>query len=179
MPLARRAWAEAKKYQPPTSASPAEREHKLNDEWTRIDRLLAAHLDRQRIVAALKRQLDNPTAAGVQEAWVLVEKPKRADDAEMRGLLDDLVKAHREQVVFVPAEPDEKLTTPEDDALPSLSVDAELASRACRIDLEGPRVGAGARSSVRSGADARRSCAGSSASASIRAFCPCACRRIR
>jgi outer membrane protein assembly factor BamB len=116
---ARLAWGEAKKY---PASNKSERERKLEEDWSRIEQAIALHLERQHVVAALKNHLKQANAAAVQEAFALVEKTKRQGDGEIRGLLDDLIKAHREQVKFVP--PD-AATTPQlapDDDLPSLSV---------------------------------------------------------
>ena len=124
--LARRAWVEAKKYPPPASADASERQRKLTEEWTRIETLLAAHVERLRLIATLKKNLERSTAAGIQESRVLVEKSKHQGDAEIRGLLEAMVKAHRAQVVFTPANPEEKRTLLEEDALPSLSVTPSL-----------------------------------------------------
>lgn len=120
MPLARRAWTEAKKYPAPSGAGQAER--KLEGEWTRIDALLAAHMERQNLVASLKERIELANAVAVQDAFALVEKSKHQGDVEIRGLLDDLVKAHRQQVLFVPADAQTKGPTLVDDGLPSLSV---------------------------------------------------------
>jgi hypothetical protein len=122
VPLARRAWAETKKYPPPAGTSQAERERKLEGEWTRIELMLAAHLERQQIIAVLKKHLEQTNSASVRELWALVEKTKRHDDAEIRTLLDDLVRAHREQIKFVPANSQTKTPMLEEDALPSLCV---------------------------------------------------------
>ena len=116
---ARRAWAEAKKYPPPSGIGQAER--KLEEEWRSLEQVLAAHVELQQVVAALKRHLERPNAASVQEAWALVEKTKRQDEP-IPALLAELVKAHREQVKFVPADPASKPASFADDALPSLSV---------------------------------------------------------
>src|ERR1019366_205532 len=126
MPLARRAWAEAKRYPPPAAVSQAGREHKLNDEWTRIDQMLGVHLERQQVVAVLKKQLEEVSAAGVQEAWALIRKTKRANDAEIHRLFDELVKARRDQVRFIPADPQDQGSIIEEDTLPSLSVTPSL-----------------------------------------------------
>jgi hypothetical protein len=122
VPLAKRAWIEAKKYPPPAGTSQAERERALEGEWARIELMLAAHFERQHIIATLKKHLEQTNAASVQEACALVERTKRQDDAEIRALLDDLVRAHRDQVKFVPANPEAKRPTFDEDALPSLSV---------------------------------------------------------
>jgi outer membrane protein assembly factor BamB len=122
VPLAKRAWTEAKKYPPPAGTSQAERERTLEGEWMRIEVMLAAHLERQQLIATLKKHLEQTNAASVQEAWALLERTKRQDDAEIRALLDDLVRAHRDQVKFVPANSEAKLPTFDEDALPSLSV---------------------------------------------------------
>jgi outer membrane protein assembly factor BamB len=119
---AKQAWGAAKKYPPPAGTSKDERERKLTDEWTRIEQMLAVHFERENVVASLKKHLDRPDAASVQEAWLLVEKTKRQDDSEIRGLMDELVKAHREQIKFVPANPETKRAILSDDAFPSLSV---------------------------------------------------------
>jgi outer membrane protein assembly factor BamB len=118
LPLGNRAWTEAKKY----GVNSAERDRKLQDEWTRIEQLLAAHVERQHVLAALHKHLDHITAADVQEAWALVEKAKRQDDAEIRTLLADLFKAHRDQIKFVPTSQAEKSPILDEDALPSMSV---------------------------------------------------------
>jgi hypothetical protein len=124
--LAKRAWSEAKKYSPPATADASERQRKLTEEWSRIDTMLAVHLERLRIVAALKKNLERPTVAGIQESRALVDKAKFHEDAEIRGLLEAMVKAHREQVVFTPADPTEKRALLEEDALASLSVTPSL-----------------------------------------------------
>ena len=126
VPRARLAWAEAKKYAPPAGANPAERDRKLNDEWTRIERMLADHQEREHVIATIKAHLDRATAANVEEAWTLAERTKRQDDTQIRGLLTDLFKAHLDQIKFVPADPQEKLPILEGDALPSLSVTPSL-----------------------------------------------------
>jgi outer membrane protein assembly factor BamB len=116
----RHAWAEAKKYPPPGGIGQAER--KLEDEWKRVEQVLALHFEREFVLASLKKHVAVANASSVQDAWALVEKTKRLDDAEVRKLLDELVKAHREQVVFVPANSDARSVIDAGDSLPSLSV---------------------------------------------------------
>jgi outer membrane protein assembly factor BamB len=120
--LAKRAWAESKNYAAPANVSKADRERKLEDEWSRIDRMLAAHQERELVIATIRKNMDRTTAAGVQESWTLMEKTKRQDDAEIRGLLGELFKAHREQAKFVAEDTPAKAAKLDDDALPSLSV---------------------------------------------------------
>ena len=122
VPLARRAWAEAKKYPPPVGADPADRERKLVGEWARIEVLLAVHFERQHVVAMLEKHLDHLTAANIQEAWALAEKTKHQDDPEVRTLLKKLFEAHRDQIKFVAANADAKRPSLDEDALPSLRV---------------------------------------------------------
>src|SRR5206468_1980588 len=62
--IARRAWSEAKKYPPPTGA----KKRDLEAEWPRIEQQLAKHVERQQVVAVLKKQIASPTALGVKEA---------------------------------------------------------------------------------------------------------------
>lgn len=120
MPHARRAWAEAKKYPAPSGMGQTER--KLENEWTRIDEILKAHVKRQNLVDALDKLLEQTNAAAIQEAYARVEESKLKDDADIRKLLDKLVTAHREQIRFVTADSQSKAPKFDDDAMPSLSV---------------------------------------------------------
>jgi len=116
------AWTAAKKYPAPPQISLAERERTFSVNWTRIEAMLATQREHGELVAALKKHIDQPTARAVQHARAMVEKTKRQDDAEIRSLLDDLLKAHREQVRFISAEPEVKRVTVADDPYPSLIV---------------------------------------------------------
>ncbi len=135
LPIARRAMAEAKKYPAPAGARPRD----LDAEWTRIQKVLEAHVERQQVVAAIKNHLVQTTAVGVQEVLTMIERTKRQDDAEIRGLLNDLYKAHRDQVKFVPTRPEENKVVPAGDALPNLSVTLSLAAERS-VKTGGPPV---------------------------------------
>jgi outer membrane protein assembly factor BamB len=119
---ARQALKDAKTLQAPPGKNLSERERALAEEWTKVERVIADHVEREQVIAALKRHLERANAAAIQSAFALVEKTKRQDDPGVRALLDELVKAHREQVKFVPANPDAKPTSFSEDVLPSLSV---------------------------------------------------------
>ncbi|MBI2806007.1 MAG: PQQ-binding-like beta-propeller repeat protein [Planctomycetes bacterium] len=128
LPMARRAWAEAKKRSPPSGGNPGERERKLTQEWKRIEALLNSHAERQHLIATIRKQLPAPTAPGVREARTLAEKTRRSDEPEIRALLNELSKAHRERVIFVPTDPGQKARPLDDDPFPSLSVTPRVQS---------------------------------------------------
>lgn len=120
--LARRAWTETKRFAAPANLAGSERERKLEADWARIDRELASHQEREHVIATIKNQMENATAAGVQEAWTLAEKTNRQDDPAIRALLSELFKAHREQVRFLAEEPSAEKPPRAEDGLASLSV---------------------------------------------------------
>ncbi|HZZ82621.1 MAG TPA: PQQ-binding-like beta-propeller repeat protein, partial [Gemmataceae bacterium] len=124
---ARRAWSEAKRFQPPPNKSKSERERTFEEDWARIDKMLAEHHERERVIATIKKHIEKATAAGVQESLLLAEKTKRTSESEIRGLLNDLFKAQREQVVFEPASLDSKQNVAAEDDLPSLSITPTVA----------------------------------------------------
>jgi outer membrane protein assembly factor BamB len=119
--LAKRAWAETKNFAAPANVSKAERERKLERDWTDIERMLADHQEREHVIATIKKHKDKATAANVEEAWKLAEKTKRQGDTQIRGLLTELFKAQRDQVTFEEDQSPAKAPLL-DDKLPSLSV---------------------------------------------------------
>ena len=75
------AWAEARKA---TKADLTERERKHQDEWARVEAGIANHVERELVIAVLKKNAEHATASSVAEAWALVEKTKRQDDSEIQ-----------------------------------------------------------------------------------------------
>ena len=134
--------------------------------------MLTAHLEREQLVGALKKHVEQANAAAVQDAWALVEKSKRQDDADVRKLLSELVTAHREQIKFVSAETRPDL--PGDDSFQSLSVTPSLKSVVVNRERPEPSkdqvLALRAVSCMRS-TRTTATCAGCGASASTRIFC--------
>ncbi len=135
LPLAKRAWGEAKKY---PDVSSAERERELDAKWKRVEQILAAHFERQRVIAVIKKTSERATAATVESARVFAEKTKLHDDPEVRALLDEMFKAHREQVKFVPVD-SQATRSLEEDQLESISVTPSLQAERT-VNVKGPPV---------------------------------------
>jgi hypothetical protein len=120
--LARKAWTEADKFQPPGNVNAPEVHQKLTKEFERVKQGLAAHAQREAVLDAIRKHIAHASAAGVQESRALVAAAGLKDDAEAAGLLADLVDAHRAAVKYEPA-PDENESAADavdEDSLPSL-----------------------------------------------------------
>jgi outer membrane protein assembly factor BamB len=131
---ARRAWAEAKKFDAPAGTNVAAADRRLTTEFDRAEKDLADFTRRQSVVAALKEHLERATAADVQAARALVRKSGLETDAEIAGLLAELPKAHLRRIEFVPAGPGETVERPPDDALPSLAVTPALVAGTAPVE---------------------------------------------
>jgi hypothetical protein len=101
---ARRSWEEATKFTPPNSYSAPETAKKVTEEFTRVDKLLAARAARQNVLDKLRQLAARGDADAVRAGRALAKRSGMEHDAEVTPLLDELVKAHRARTVFVPAQ---------------------------------------------------------------------------
>jgi tetratricopeptide (TPR) repeat protein len=119
---AKRSWAEASKFTPPAGTSVDQAAQTLNEEFARVAGLLAARGARLELLDGLRDLADQGSADAVREGRALAKEAGLESDPDVASLLEELVKRHREKIVFVPAPRNDKPVEPPEDPLSSFYV---------------------------------------------------------
>jgi outer membrane protein assembly factor BamB len=126
--MARHAWKETGRLEPPSQVNVPQVQRALNDKFEQVTARLDVFERRLAVIDALKERVAKASAQAVQEGRALVTAAGLTDDGEAKDLLADLVLAHRAAIRYVPAEGTAANGAIDDDALPSLVVTPALTA---------------------------------------------------
>ncbi len=118
---ARRAWAEAGKFQAPKNANVPETQRTLTAEFERVEKTLAVQAARAQVLETLGELANVPSARGVRLGKELIEKAGLASDKEAQARLRALIDAHRAAVRFIVTGPEDGPQPAAEDVLPSVA----------------------------------------------------------